>query len=218
MRLRRCRPGLRRPRPGVPGRSSDQDGTCSPGRETRVVSLWRHLLDVAAAVVCAADALLENELADRYAGPDRQRHRPSIVHLERLPIVDTRLDEAGSDVDHHANAGEPAAALQPAAYIVRQPNPLVGDAVYGLARHQHEIVVVLDRDDLSHVAVVDLFGYVEDLAHSPEDAELVVQMQVHRGRPHLGLGEWIDPDLPAPDAVDDLVVGEDPQDALLGTG
>ena len=49
---------------------------------------------------------------------------PGVVDLQRLVVVDARLDERRRDVDHQPEPREPTASLEPAAEIAWQPDPL----------------------------------------------------------------------------------------------
>jgi len=85
-------------------------------------------------IASAADALLENDLADADAGANGERDRAGVVHFEHLARPDhTRLDEISGDVDHETNAGKAAATLDPTAEIVREGESLFGDAEDSLA-------------------------------------------------------------------------------------
>ena len=57
----------------------------------------------------AALAALEHDLEEPHACVDEQRPARHVRHLEHLAGCDTRLHEARGDVDHEAEAREPAA-------------------------------------------------------------------------------------------------------------
>src|SRR4029453_8661077 len=68
----------------------------------------------------AALAALEHDLEEPHACVDQQRPARHVRHLEHLAGRDARLHEARGDVDHEAEACEPAAALEPAAHVAGQ--------------------------------------------------------------------------------------------------
>src|SRR5438874_13421140 len=65
----------------------------------------------------AALASLEHDLEEPYACVDQQRPARHVRYLEHLAGRDARLHEARRDVDHEAEAREPAAALEPSADV-----------------------------------------------------------------------------------------------------
>src|SRR5438105_9672858 len=65
----------------------------------------------------AALAALEHDLEEPHAGVDEERPPRHVRHLEHLASGDARLHEARGDVDHEAEAREPATALEPSANV-----------------------------------------------------------------------------------------------------
>src|SRR5262249_33233517 len=74
-------------------------------------------------------AALEHDLEEPYACMNEQRPTRHVRDLEHLVVRDARLHKARRDVDHEAEAREPAAALEPSTDVVGQGDALAGDAV-----------------------------------------------------------------------------------------
>src|SRR5688500_12048573 len=84
----------------------------------------------------AALAALEHDLEEPNACVYEQRPAGHVRHLEHLAGRDARLHKARGDVDHEAEAREPAAALEPSADVAGKRDALARDAVDGLTRSQ----------------------------------------------------------------------------------
>jgi len=119
-------------------------------------------------------------------------------------VVDSRLHEAGRDMDHKAKAGEATSALKPPTEIVGQSDAFVGDAEYCLTGQEYE--VIFDFNHLGNGLEVRFFSHVVDVLHGLENAELVSQVKVYRSGANLLLVEWLYFDIALPDPLQDLVV------------
>ena len=154
-----------------------------------------------------ADTFFEDDLADAGAGMDRERHRAGVVHLQHLlSVFDTGLHEVGGHVHHQADTSEAAPALYPAADVVGQRDALAGDAVYGLAGQQEEVIRHFDH--VGDLAVVGVIRNVEDVVDGAEDTKLISEVQIDRGWADAGRVERIDPDLARFNALEELGPGE----------
>ncbi len=113
-----------------------------------------------------------------------------------------------------AEAGEAAAALEPAAEVVGQAQPLRCHAQHRLAGVEQQVLAVVDPDALGGGAEVDVVGDLDVAGHADEDAEGVGEVQVHRRWPHAGGVVGVDDNLARLDRLEDLAVAQDRHGSL----
>ncbi len=104
-------------------------------------------------------------------------------------------------------------ALQAGHDVVGQLDPLEGLAQHELAGVQDERLVTIDRGDLGQVGLL-LARIDERVAMVVEDAELAVEMQVHRGRLQAGGVEGVHADAAFLQGGADVAIGEDAHGVL----
>src|SRR5690606_1673195 len=136
----------------------------------------------------------QHDLADPHAGHDLERAARDVAHLEHLAVRDARLHEGRGHVDHQAEAGEAAAALEKAAEIVGPREGLGGDAVERDAGVEAEGPIGGEHPRV--IAVVDVVLDADRHRTVLDRPDLVPERQIDGGDADLTPIEGIDADAP----------------------
>src|SRR5271166_902724 len=125
--------------------------------------------------------LQEADLADLHAGIEGDRKVGDVRELQGQVAVPSGIDEPGGGVDEQAQAPERRLPLQPGDQIPRKGDPLHRRAQHKLAGVEDQGILHAHVDQLGQVLLV-LTDVDNPLRVVPEEAEVLVHVEVDRGR------------------------------------
>jgi len=138
-----------------------------------------------------------------------------IAHFQHLAVVDPRLNESGRHVDHQAQAGKAAPALEKAAQIPRQRDALERDAVDRPARLEH--VGLIEPLNPGVIAKIRCVQNVDGVGTEIHHANLVAQGEIDRRRSHLVAEEGRDSESPGVEFGEDRIARQHGHGRTHGT-
>ena len=129
-----------------------------------------------------------------------------VADLEHLAIRNAGLHERGRDVNHQAEPRKPAATFEEAAQIGSERDAFARDAVNRGAWREH--VGLRQRSNAGVVAIVHILANRNRLTAAHDQADLVAERQIDRGRAHLVGFERLDHDAARSDLLEQHVARE----------